>query len=234
MNTPINGSIFNSQITLYNFFKKYCWGVGLNFVKNLEKRLEAFSNYKQDQFNIYKYIVFINYMHSIIPSNKKIKDRKLLNIFFLDLIFSYKGWRHSKGLPVRGQRTWTNAWNSYKTNLFLREHKILMAKRVYGNISSEKLNVSYLAEQINLLWKLQWESEWKSARKKLLRYSSRPNYFYKIDLSSVAKGHVGGSSKKSKQKGKDYINMGFDPGFTKMLLKHEKFFESNKSFVIYK
>lgn len=165
-------------------------------------------------------------LSSVIPANKSIKDRFLLNIFFLDLIVSYRGWRHSRGLPVRGQRTWTNAWTVYKNNLVLREYKIIVAKKLYGNLPLENLNVTYLAEQINLLWKLQWENEWKEAKKKRL-VAMKSNYkVTNVDLYSMSKGVVDSSgNKKSKKKNvksqfsKNLFTLGFDPGFTKALIK---------------
>ncbi len=162
----------------------------------------------------------------LFHKKKNIKDRKLLNIFFLDLINSYRGWRHARGLPVRGQRTWTNAWTTYRANLVLREYKIILAKKIYGNISSSELNVAYLAEQVNMLWKLQWEQEWREAKKKRLVYLKKDVNLYKVDLYSMSKGLVGGYTKRGdkakKQKQttrKNYFSLGFDTGFTKTLLK---------------
>ena len=69
----------------------------------------------------------------------------------LDLINSYRGLRHAFGLPVRGQRTWTNAWSCYRSNLILRQFKIKLSKRLYTSITISELNIAYLAEQINSL-----------------------------------------------------------------------------------
>ena len=43
-----------------------------------------------------------------------------LNIIRLYLIKSYRGKAHAIGKPVKGQRTWSNSWNSYKINKILR------------------------------------------------------------------------------------------------------------------
>ena len=163
--------ILNNEKLLYtynfkNFLLSKMYGLKLTTLSIFEKRLELFSNSIVADFSSAQYSILLNMFYKIIPSKKNIKDRKLLNIFFLDIINSYRGWRHSRGLPVRGQRTWTNAWTSYRSNLILREYKIVLAKRIYGNISSNELNVAYLAEQINMLWKLQWEQEWREAKKK--------------------------------------------------------------------
>lgn len=159
----------------------------------------------------------------IIPKDSDFKKRKLLNIFFLDLINCYKGWRHGRGLPVRGQRTWTNANSTYKSNLTLRYFKINLAKRVYGGTSLHEANIAYLAEQVNLLWKLQWEKEWSLAKKKRNQSFKKKTAAYKIDLYSMAKGQVSSgessSSKKKKESTKNSFLLGFDPGFTKKLLR---------------
>ena len=38
-------------------------------------------------------------------NNYTFKTKHLLNIYLLNLLGTYRGWRHSRGLPVRGQRT---------------------------------------------------------------------------------------------------------------------------------
>lgn len=191
----------------------------------MEERVEAFSNYSFELLNSSQLVSFLNLMFSIVPAKKSLKLRFLMNIFFLDVISSYRGWRHSKGLPVRGQRTWTNAWTSYKNNLVLREYKILLVKRLYGNLPTNELNTTYLAEQINLLWKLQWEQEWREAKKRRLATLKKSAGLAKVDLYSMSKGIIDARSTKTdskKQKTsfkKNYFTLGFDPGFTKALLK---------------
>lgn len=200
---------------------------GLNnyYKKKFMERLEIFDNVNFNLLNADKWVILLKLLNKIIPFNKSIKDRLLINIFFLDLIISYRGWRHSKGLPVRGQRTWTNAWTVYRNNLILREYKIIIAKKLYGNIPLENLNVTYLAEQINLIWKLQWENEWREAKKKRL-VSMKSNFkVTNVDLYSMSKGVVDTTgNKKNKKKVKNQFNknlftLGFDPGFTKALIK---------------
>ena len=170
-------------------------------------------------------MIFLKSLNIIIPNNKSIKNRYLLNIFFLDLIVSYRGWRHSRGLPVRGQRTWTNAWTTYKSNLTLREHKIIIARKLYGSLPLDSLSTAYLAEQTNLLWKLQWENEWKEAKKRRLISMKSGNKATTIDLNAMSKGIVNSvSTKKSKKQKKVVFNknlftLGFDTGFVKALIK---------------
>ena len=38
-------------------------------------------------------------------NKESLRVRLLINIYLLELLGTYRGWRHSRGLPVRGQRT---------------------------------------------------------------------------------------------------------------------------------
>lgn len=38
-------------------------------------------------------------------NRESLKLRLLVNIYLLELLGTYRGWRHARGLPVRGQRT---------------------------------------------------------------------------------------------------------------------------------
>ena len=214
-----------STNNLHNIFKDQLYGLDSTSVKVFEKRIESFKNFSFSQLHSYKWIILLNTLNKIIPFKKSIRDRYLLNIFYLDLIVSYRGWRHSRGLPVRGQRTWTNAWTSYRSNLVLREYKIVIAKRLYGSLPLDNLSVTYLAEQTNLLWKLQWENEWKEARKKRLVAVKSNIRSASVDLYSMSKGIVDTSGNKKQKKkvkthfGKNLFTLGFDVGFTKALIK---------------
>jgi len=201
------------------------YGLNNTSINFLENRIESFKEYEFDKIYSYKWVILLKVLLNIIPNNRFIKDRILLNIFYLDLIMSYRGWRHSRGLPVRGQRTWTNAWTTYRSNLILREHKVIIAKRLYGSLPLDNLSIAHLAEQTNLLWKLQWENEWKEARKKRLVAMKSNIRVTSVDLYSMSKGIVDNSNnKKAKKKvkstfGKNLFTLGFDPGFAKALIK---------------
>jgi hypothetical protein len=148
----------------------------------------------------------------------------VFNIFMLDLINSYRGLRHSFGLPVRGQRTWTNAWSTYRSNLILRQFKIKLSKRLYTSITISELNIAYLAEQINSLWKIQWDSEWKKAKRQRQIQAKKSRNFYKVDLKAIASANV---SVNDKKKNSSYV-IGFDPGFTKYVIKQSLKYKQNK------
>ena len=148
----------------------------------------------------------------------------VFNIFMLDLINSYRGLRHSFGLPVRGQRTWTNAWSTYRSNLTLRQFKIKLSKRLYTSITISELNIAYLAEQINSLWKIQWDSEWKKAKRQRQIQAKKSRNFYKVDLRAIASANV---SVNEKKKNSSYV-IGFDPGFTKYVIKQSIKYKQSK------
>ena len=230
----LNGVLLVHSTSLKRFFLDKVLGFKLYTLRRFEQRSENFSSNLLGSWLSAQYVSMLSLFYGIIPSKRTLKNRHLVNIFFLDIIASYRGWRHSKGLPVRGQRTWTNAWNSYRNNLVLREHKVLLAKNLYGNIPLNELNVAYLAEQVNLLWKLQWEQEWREAKKKRLLTLKKDSSLFKVDLFSMSRGMVSGftksgeKAKKQKQTiKKNYFSLGFDPGFTKALLK-DSFLKSKK------
>ena len=167
-----------------------------------------------------------NMLNTTIPVTTNYETRHAINIFFLDIITVYKGWRHSNGLPARGQRTWTNAWTAYKNNLVLRKFKANLARKLYGNQPSEFINMAQLAEDVNAYWKLQWVNEWREAKKKRL-WGPKNDYdnTYKIDLRSMAKKNVWGFTKKERRQKKkveskkNVFALGFDPGFVKVIMK---------------
>ena len=63
-----------------------------------------------------------------------------LNIIRTYLIKSYRGKCHALGKPVRGQRTWSNAWNSYNLNKSLRAFIANTKRQLKQNAREEKIN----------------------------------------------------------------------------------------------
>ena len=212
----INGIMFYSSFTLGDFFFKYaCYGFSKNLYKLFVSRLENRTDNKISNLNTSQVLVIYKTLLSIVPEHKELKTKHIFNIFMLDLINSYRGLRHAFGLPVRGQRTWTNAWSAYRSNLALRQFKIKISKRLYTSITLNELNIVYLAEQINNLWRLQWDTEWKKAKRQRQIQAKKLHNVYNVDLKAIASANV---STKSKKGGSNYI-IGFDPGFTKYVLK---------------
>lgn len=122
-------------------------------------------------------------------------------------------------LPVRGQRTWTNK-NSIKTNQNLKIQKISILKN-YLNIENIQIINNYIfLEYINLLWKLQWTSEWLELKKKRLFFLKKKikNLTIKVDKQIILEELTYLRSKFLKKKNKtnfkkSYTALGFDPGF---------------------
>lgn len=72
--------------------------------------------------------------------NNQRGDLHRLNVIRLYLIKSYRGRCHALGKPVRGQRTWSNAWGSYNTNTTLRGFISEMRRLIRQNKKVEKIN----------------------------------------------------------------------------------------------
>ena len=59
----------------------------------------------------------ISYIQKYFKIGQKVKSDQITNIKQLIKISSYRGLRHFKGLPLRGQRTKTNSKNARKNRL---------------------------------------------------------------------------------------------------------------------
>lgn len=104
------------------------------------------------------------------------KKRFFLYIFFFDLIFSYKGWRFFKNLPVNGQRTWTNAWTANSINAMIKNYKISFYRNILGITNINNINSFILLEYYNLLWKTQWYDEWLELKKLKIIHTSKKKF----------------------------------------------------------
>lgn len=126
------GKLYYTHNLNYNkLVRQQIYGLGLRFIYLLKKRLEltTFSLYYTNLFFLLDYcrifhkifLKIINIIFSQINSvNLNLYELKKFNILKKYLTKSYKGYCHAIGKPVRGQRTWSNAWNSYKSNNILR------------------------------------------------------------------------------------------------------------------
>jgi len=172
-------------------------------------------------FNKHQWEFFLNLIYKIIPKKHNLRRRLISNLFVLDLINSYKGWRHFKGLPVRGQRTWSNAATAPKCNTILRNFRVQLAHKCYGNLPINEVAIAVAAEQINLVWKIQWHNEWVTAKRSRLGYQGAPNTM-KIDLYSMAKGQIMNPlklSKLSKKQRQSFKKKSFFIGFWSWIYK---------------
>ena len=170
-----------------------------------------------------------NIILNTILSNKDLKSRLLSNIVHLDLANTYKGWRHYKMLPVRGQRTSTNSSTCGKINNLLKYFKLKIAKQVYGSFNDSLIVTASSAEQYNNLWYFQWHNEWLVAKKKRTGFTRRSDKVCVIDLLSTSKGEISVLQRPAKPGKKKRVykdntfTVGFNPGYTKTLISNLQF-----------
>lgn len=104
---PENKSVFLSLMHIYGFGKFTSFSVckQLGFSRNFKVK-----NLSKEQIN--KLVKTIEHLNIELASD--LKKSKILSTKKLISIKSYKGLRKSRGLPIRGQRTHTNAKTSRK------------------------------------------------------------------------------------------------------------------------
>lgn len=87
----------------------YIYGVGLPLAKKILKSAQIDNNKRAKDLNPQE----VNRIREAIEKNYKIEGdlrrEIMMNIKRLKEIQSYRGMRHMRGLPVRGQRTKTNS-----------------------------------------------------------------------------------------------------------------------------
>ena len=222
-NYIFNGKVIDPDLSLYDNIY-FTYGLKNKAVNILIERMEFNGLKPVKLLSKSDWELYTNIIYSIVPFKCNISKRLIFNVFMLDMITSYRGWRHYRGLPVRGQRTWTNSWSVYKSNWILRNFKLLCAKKNYGNIPARDTRVATIAEYVNSTWKSQWEHEWLAAKSSRLRFKGNKNTI-KIDIHAMSNYQImhplklKNLSKKQKQSfRKNYFSLGFDPGFTKPLL----------------
>lgn len=134
------GKLFYTNKTLEEVFLNTP-GLGYNTQKKILSRLEIpyeISSYNKDitDLNSEYSSSIVNPMNIIFSQvnsvNNQLPELKKLNVIRQYLIKSYRGRCHAIGKPVNGQRTWSNAWNSYNYNRevrsFIGETKRLLKK----------------------------------------------------------------------------------------------------------
>ena len=215
------GDFFNNKQIFYNFkllnfLDKNLDGISYSYITFLEKRLEVSSKYYINDYQNSRWYVLFKLLYTIIPENKNLKKQRLINIYFLDLIFSYRGYRHSFGLPVRGQRTWVNANSVFKSNVIMRNYKMSVFKKSITHTSQRDINNAFYLEQLNFLWKNQWESEWSIFKKKRIVDLKKSRGFIKFDINTLVRINPNVRDKKKQ----NIFSIGFDKGFTKKVLKN--------------
>lgn len=224
--TRVNNVILKDVTNYYTYFFKNIPGFKKYTLNRFLERFEfnLFLNYTQVMELKEWSELFLKFFFSIFPKNLSIIDRQLAHILFLNIIWNYKNWRHFKGLPCRGQRTWSNGWSCYKSNLLLRDFKKKSIRRIFGKLGGPEQKICFLCEYINYLWKSQWFSEWMHSRKWIKDTLKKKKVVFNLDLYSTSKGLLGNLKKDSKsvsKKKKKILtgHVGFDQGFTKLYLK---------------
>ena len=86
----------------------YIYGIGLTTAQNILKELKFDANQKIKDFSDEE-INLLRKRIEKIQVEGELRREKVANIKRLKEIKSYRGSRHSRGLPVRGQRTKTNS-----------------------------------------------------------------------------------------------------------------------------
>jgi len=126
------GKLFYIKKLEYNLFlSNALYGLNRKFINLMRKRLEltTYSKHYTTRYYILDYSVLYNkpfiktiniILSQISNVNLSIYELKKVNVLRLYLIKSYRGYCHAIGKPVKGQRTWSNGWNSYKCNNLLR------------------------------------------------------------------------------------------------------------------
>ena len=124
-------------------------GFGKGFRRSLEQRFELTLFESSRRVNLVDHGIEtskvikapLNIIFSQINSvNNQVHELRRLNIIRSYLIKSYKGKAHALGKPVRGQRTWSNAWSSYHNNKMLRNFISETNNQLRSKMREEKIN----------------------------------------------------------------------------------------------
>ena len=145
------GKLFYFNRSLDDVFEE-CPGLGKKYKQNIFNRFEL-KFYNKNIKNRYSLItnfestskqpirIPLNVMLSQVTTvNSRLNEVHLFNLLRYYLTRSYRGKCHALGKPVRGQRTWSNAWGSYKNNKELRSFISEVKKKIKKEERPEKIN----------------------------------------------------------------------------------------------
>lgn len=88
-----------------NLLIKGNYGFNRYTIKKLFLRSELSLSLIGDQGSKTQYDALVNYMLTLVHLKYDYKSKLVSNLALLDMTLCYRGWRHFKGLPLRGQRT---------------------------------------------------------------------------------------------------------------------------------
>lgn len=127
------------------------------------------------------------------------KQREVGNILFFDMIGLYKAWRHVRGYPVNGQRTWSNGKSVTKNNTIFRSFRLQQFYNEFGTKKRTSFQILLNAEYNNRLWQKTWIVEWTRAKLSMLKtVKSAKKKILTIDMVSLAKGITTGYARRGK------------------------------------
>ena len=124
---------------------------------NILTRFELIS---KSNFNK-NYITWLyTFLLKFIPNIVSIRMIYIHNIILLDQSLNYKTFRHLFNLPVNGQRTWGGGKSIKTIQSELYKYKY----KKYNKFTNNNTTL-FMAEIINLLWKIQYNYEWRHSVK---------------------------------------------------------------------
>lgn len=140
----INTYLQGFQTNFNDVFKGpggFAWSTKNLLIDRFElHQLKKNPNLPLDAFGIYIPLT-LNILFSQITSvNAMVSELTRYNFIRLYLIKTTRGRSHALGKPSRGQRTWSNAWTSYKLNSETRAFISAHQKIKNENFREEKIN----------------------------------------------------------------------------------------------
>lgn len=220
----INGVFYSKGANLSLLIKNFRGG-SYYYLKKLACRAETRSFKNFDFSKPYTSYTLMSVISKTFPKKSSFGHKYLFNVYLLDILSLYRGWRHSRCLPVNGQRTWSNGWTASRRNNLLKYIQVKKGRSIYGNFPLGEIYTARLAEQVNLIWHEQWYDEWYDAFIARVKSKKHKNVV-KTDLYSMAQGNVMSptkfaklSKKQQQAYNKNHFTLGFKPGFTRLLLK---------------
>lgn len=134
------------------------------------------------------WIMFCWFFNSKFGSNNDFsQDKHTALIVFWDMLGLYKAWRHCRGYPVNGQRTWSNGKSCTKNNLSLKSFRMRQFESAFGARKKSNYSILIQAEANNKLWLKTWPFEWLQGRYHAIRSKSRKGTSIPVDVANLAK-----------------------------------------------
>ena len=202
---------------LKNFYKNI-YGFGFHRLSIFRSRFEKKKIQSVIDKPVHKLII-LKLIRSFLPYNKDIRRRRQAFLCRQFILKTYRSFRHLAGLPVRGQRTWSNANTVKRSNVELRQIFAARAWKKYPFLTKTYANTAALAEFSNFLFHINWLSEWIYANSQIEEARSNNN-IVKVDLYAMSRFFSRVEfgdykiSKKTKQKKKIVKQAGYTTGLT--------------------